>query len=561
MLLTLTVAVLCALPPEDGQVGRWIEDLGHDNPAIRSGASLHLKAAGRAAWPDLESAALRHPDLEVRSRCQDLLTASRLRRRLPWRVLDEAPDAVGILRNGSSADRIALIRILARAYDETADLLVDLTHDPDPEVVVAAAEILQERRNSDWAPRLLEMVAREDCPRASRACELLTMASPRLATEDLRGLFSDAGPRGRVRLAQLALNANLTLAPDPRIFCGWLDSGSAAERRLALAWLRERGCTAALPFVEPLLSNPDPGIVTEALATLRSCNWRPQLRSLEALLAHDEPAVREEALQVVVAFEERGCLDGLRRLLADPVTSVRQSAITALARIGGPAAMEDLWALFLRDSGESRDTAADLLRAWPASRERLQPLLTDAAPDRRIRGYKLLSRIESVRVLAPLAKDREVVVRQWALQQLLRFPESPGAIEAIEHYAADAVDSIRFDALRQLVRMERRDHAAALETFLSSREYSVRFDAAETLLALRDERARVLAMKLLDEVDGPLRRLGYFALADRSDREVADRAQKELADPDSRLGSAAAKYLRQMLAAKRDPAVLARLGA
>ena len=61
------------------------------------------------------------------------------------------------------------------------------------------------------------------------------------------------------------------------------------------------------------------------------------------------------------------------------------------------------------------------------------------------------------------------------------------------------------------------------------------------------------------EADAPLRRLGYFALADRNDREVADRAVRELNDPDGRLGGAAAKYLRQMLTGRHDPAVLARL--
>jgi len=560
MLVTLTVAVLCSLPPEGGQVGRWIEDLGHDNPVVRDRASLQLRTAGRAVWPDLEAASRLNPDLEIRSRCADLLESSRLRRRLPWRVLDEAPNAVAVLRGGTSCDRVALIRILARSYEETSDLLLDLTQDPDPEVVVAAAEVLQERRNSDWAPRLLEFYAAEDRPRSNRAYELLTMASIRLSPEDLHRSFAEAGPRGRVRIVQLVMNASLSLALGPEILGSWLRSGDSAARRLALSWLRERGCPAALPSVLPLLSSPDPGIVAEALATLRACGWRPPASEIEALLSHDEPPVREEAIQAAVVFEEQSCLDALRRLLRDPVMSVRQSAISALARLGGPAAQEDLWALFLRDSGDSRDTAAAILARSPKpTLDRLQPLLHDADPDRRIRAYELWSRIDTVRVLAPLARDREPLVRQWALQQLLRRQETPGAVDAMEAFADDAVDSIRFDALRALVRLERRDRAAALETFLASADYSVRFDAAETLLSLRDDRAQALARKLLLETDAPLRRLGYFALADRSDREVGDRAIQELADPDSRLGSAAAKYLRQMLTSKRDDAVLARL--
>ncbi len=560
MMLALAVAVLSAFQTEGGKFGRWIDDLGQDDPALRSEASLRLNTAGRSAWPSLEAAALQHPDLETRTRCQDLLDRARLRRRLPWRVLDEAPDAVAVLRSGGSPERIALLRILARAYEETSELIVDLVQDPDPEVVIAASETLQERRNTDWAPRLLELYAREDCPRAARAYELLAMASGRIGAEELRDRFAAAGPRGRVRLVQLALNASLPLAlPTPSVRA-WLDHGDNATRRLALSWLRERGCPGALPCVEPLLSLPDAAVVADALSTLRACSWRPQPETLEALLAHDEAAVREEAVQTVAAFREPACLPALRRLLQDPVMSVRQTAIGAVATLGGPAATEDLWMLFLRDSGESRDTAAAILSRAPDAAARLRPLLQDADPDRRIRAYDLWSRIDTVRVLAPLSKDRDDAVRRWALQQLLRRQEAPGALEAIEGFAADPIETLRFDALRTLVRMERKDHAAALESFLTGHEYPVRFDAAETLLTLKDERAQALARKLLDETDTPLRRLGYFALADRNDREVADRAIRELDHPDSRLGNAAAKYLRQMLGAKHDDAVIAQLG-
>jgi HEAT repeat protein len=560
MWATLAVAVLASALTGGGKYGRWIDDLGHDDPAVREEASSRLRAAGRAAWPELDLAAATHPDLETRSRCRDLVATSRLRRRIPWRVLDEFPSAVATLQNGPSAERIALVRVLARSYEDTAELLIDLSQDPDPEVVLAAAEYLQERRNTDWAPRLLEFYAREDCPRSGRIYELLTMASSRIAAADLHRLFADAGPRGRNRLLQLALNATLPLAVTPELLRGLIESRDSATRRLALSWLRERGCPGALPYVEPLLSDPEAAVVTDALSTLRACGWRPQAATLEALLGHDDPAVREEALQACLAFEERACIDGLRRLLDDPSMSVRQSAITAISRLGGAEALDDLWRVFLRDSGESRDSAATTLSRSPEwVMPRVRPMLKDPDPERRIRAYHLWARIDSVRVLGPLSKDREETVRRWALLELLRRPEAPGAVEAIELFVTDASEAIRFDALRAMVRLEKRDHAAALETFLTSREYSFRFDAAETLLSLRDDRAQSLARRLLDEPDAPLRRLGYFALADRNDRDVADRAIQELNDPDGRLGGAAAKYLRQLLTSRHDDAVLARL--
>src|SRR6185295_18440586 len=158
-----------------------------------------------------------------------------------WRVLDEFPSAVATLQNGPSAERIALVRVLARAYEDTAELLVDLSQDPDPDVVLAAAEYLQERRNTDWAPRLLEIYVREECPRSGRMYELLTMASGRLAAADLHRLFADAGPRGRNRILQLALNATLPLAVTPQILRGLLEARDVATRRLAPPGGDDRG--------------------------------------------------------------------------------------------------------------------------------------------------------------------------------------------------------------------------------------------------------------------------------------------------------------------------------
>jgi len=64
------VAVLASAMHGGGKYGRWIDDLGRDDPAVRDEASLRLRAAGRAAWPELEAAAEAHPDMETRSRCR-----------------------------------------------------------------------------------------------------------------------------------------------------------------------------------------------------------------------------------------------------------------------------------------------------------------------------------------------------------------------------------------------------------------------------------------------------------------------------------------------------------
>ena len=152
-------------------------------------------------------------------------------------------------------------------------------------------------------------------------------------------------------------------------------------------------------------------------------------------------------------------------------------------------------------------------------------------------------------------------MRRWALGQILRRLEIPRALETVETFTRDASEPVRFEALRTLVRLGRREHAGGLAGFLSSPEYTFRYDAAETLLEHGGDRAAGIARSLLGETDGPLRRLALNSMADRSDRDGIERALADLNDADSRLRRAAASYLGKILGAKRDPALVARIAA
>jgi HEAT repeat protein len=553
-----TLGLLQEQPPDAYRPS--LDALGHESPAVREAAARHLRAAGRAAWPALDEAARSHPDPETRGRAADLLHASRLRRRLPYSLLEEHPGAVATLSAGATAEKIRLVRALGRRFEETSDLLLDLVRDPDPEVALAAAEVLHENRNADWGPRLLEIYALEECPRAGRVFELLCAAASRLGADEVQRRLADCGPRARNRFLHLALQANVALAVPPATLREMLRHGDTASRRAALAWMRDRGAPGTLFEIEPLLSHAEAPVVAEALATLRHLRHRPDPDALEALLRHDEALVREEAVMAVVAFEERACLSSLRRLLGDPSTAVRQGALSALWKLEGVAALDTVLEVFLRDAGDSRGQALSLLathKEW--SLPRVRDLVRDADPDRRQRAFELLAQVEGVAALAPLVRDRDETVRRWALGQFLRRTEAPATLEAVEGFARDASEPIRFEAVRTLVRLGKREHVPALQGFLASPEYTLRHEAAETLLEQGGAPAETLARKLLNEDDAPLRRLALNALAGMGDRASADRAMAHLADADGRLRRAAAEYLRKLLSAGRDPSILARL--
>lgn len=561
MLVVLAAAAMMGWSQEPPEPYRaWIRDLGHEDPSARDAAAAHLRAAGRAAWPALEETARSADDPEVRARARDLLDASRLRRRLSHRILEEHPTALAALTAGATTEKIRLIRTLGRHFEECSDLLLAFVRDPEPEIAVAAAEALYENRNYEWGPDLLELYARENCPRSGRIYELISSAATRLPALPLERAYAEAGPRGRLRLMTLASNANLPLSIPPSLLREMLRYGDAPARRAALAWMRDRGAQGNLLEIESLLADPDAPVVTDALMTLRYLRHRPDPERIEALLEHEEPSVREEAVHVIVAFEERVCAAALRRRLEDSSTAVRLAALGGLARLEGAAALEDVLRVFFRDSGESREQAAGILnrnRDW--AMPRLQKALAEGDADRRLRALDLLKRADPSIPFARV-RDESEAVRRWALAEALKV-ESPAAVQALEALTGDPAETIRFEALKKLVRLGRRERVGDLRPFLGSAEYTIRYDAAESILEHGGDQAEALARELVGDPDAPLRRLALNALADREGRDCIEPALAYLKDPDGRLRRSAAQYLGKKLAQKREPALVARLAA
>jgi HEAT repeat protein len=541
---------------------RWIDQLADDDPALREGAALYLRQAGKPAWTSLERAARAHPEAECRARAQDLLYAQRQRRRLSYAVLEEHPSALLTLEAGGTTEKIRLIRTLGRHFEESSELLQELLGDSDPDVVVAAAEALHENRNCDWSGRLLDLLALEDSPRSNRIFELLATIVARIQAADFQSRFDQAGPRARNRLMTLALHGNLALAVSAPTVRQMLRQGDVATRRVALSWIRDRGAAGNTFEVEPLLGAADPQVVADALTTLRQIRHRPDPAVLQGLLRHEDPGVREESALTVAGFEERECLPGLRRLLLDPSVSVRQAALNGLWKLGGASVLGEVLDVYLRDAGDQRELASSILMA---NRDRVilrvKDLTGDRDLDRRLRALELLARLEGPAVVFPMAADPNESIRRWALGQLLKRTEIPAVLDTLESLTGDPCETIRFESVRTLVRLGRIRHIPELEAFLSSAEYTFRFDAAETLLDQGGERTEPLARRLMSESDPQIRRLAMSALSDRADRRCVEEALDGLKDADGRLRRTAAHYLNKMLSTKRDRELVARLAA
>ncbi len=553
--MRVVLAALLALAAQDDgdAVRSWVRDLASPLPETRLSASRNLLRAGRFAWPALEEAR-GSPDLDVSRSAEHLLAASRLRRGIPYSILRLHPDAPLLLRGPACPAKIQLIRLLGRHFDECAHLVEPLLSDADAETQIAAAEVLSDHRRPGWIEPLLELIAREDCPRAPRVAELLLSVASSLPRSRLEELFQGAGPLGRVRLAELATAGRLALDFSRSTLYSMLRDG-ARSARASLAWIRMRVQPEDTTHVEPLLESEEADVVVETLATLRAAG-SIRNSSVRPLLEHEAPIVRSEALETLEAVGDPSVEDAALRLLVDPSTAVRRSAITVLWKRRGAGALEITLALYLSQDGDPRELAATyLLRCRGWVRPRLLEHLESRDSDRRLRSLELLYRMEGVSVLLAAGRDEEEEIRRWALFRLLP-QEGSSILSLLENLAGDPKESIRFEALRGLVRRGKIERIEDLARFLSHREYDLALGAAETLLDFGGPQTPELARRVLRHDDAHLRRLALESLMERRTFDAVSEAIDCLDCPDPRLQRLAIQYLTQALAAYRSPEIV-----
>ncbi len=559
VLAALFVGPLGALPRtgQDEELHRgWVDSLADESLVARDDATSRLLRAGRAAWPILERA-LAHDDPEVRSRAASILDSSRRRRQVSYEILREHPGAIATLEAGATREKILLIRTLARRFEKSADLLLPLLRDPEPEVVVASAEALYENRRFEWVEPLLSLLTHDSCPRATRVSELLRCASSSIPLDRFQSSLLSAGALGRARLVELAHAASLAVDVPRDLLEAMLRDAGIAAPRAALAWIRNHPPREDGPEIEPLLRSPYAELVAETLVTLQSHGRRIDPSTIRSLLSHEDETVRAQALELLASRDDPSAAEEAARLLADVSTSVRRTALGTLWKLRGTRALETTLALFFEEDGDPHEAAAAyLLRHREWTRPRLTETLAAQAPDRRRRASELLYTMDGVSVLVRAATDPDADVRRWALQRLLSH-DGPSATETLQTLSKDPIEGIRFDALRGLVRRGARERIDELARFVGGAEYSFSLGAAETLFDYGGDRVPDLARQLLRIDDAHLRRLALAALSERRLWNAGAEALAFLADPDARLQRAAIQYLSSALDVRPDAKTVA----
>ncbi|MGW7303648.1 fumarate reductase/succinate dehydrogenase flavoprotein subunit [Streptomyces sp. NPDC054829] len=298
---------------------------------------------------------------------------------------------------------------------------------------------------------------------------------------------SVAEPAAEVRATPRLLEL-LALAeeePDLAALNGYLTDPEPSVRRTAVTVLTETVPLGTGPRLARALADPDAGVRTAAVASLRelaeTLPAEPALRDgLAAALSEADPAVRAAALDVLRALR-LGDAELFARSLSDSDIAVRIAAARALVSVDAAA---DVARAAADPSREVRVTVAKALATLGAGAA-LVPLLDD--PDVLVRGaaYEGLGTTGCPADLAARAElaltDPAWQVRAGAAAALSAADPGP-AVPALAKALSDGNADVRKAAVLALTRHRGVDDArSALATATTDSDADVRAYAARAL--------------------------------------------------------------------------------
>jgi HEAT repeat protein len=257
----------------------WIEG---DDPRVRAAACVTL---GRLGSGD-DGAAL--VDRLRRGDPLERLAASEALARLPAAAL--APLGMeALFDDGRPAVRAAALRAIGPGAD---DRLLLAVHDPEPEVVQVAVELLAERGAASAVPHLLRLVSAAG-PVRSAVLRALEVLGDEATAEELANLVERLPAGERVEVIRSV--GRIPGAASERRLRAWLAGDEPPLRRAAAdALARLSVGTAGLPTIAALARDLDPVVRYQAAWALgRSAAASRPL--LEQLAADPDVAVANEA--------------------------------------------------------------------------------------------------------------------------------------------------------------------------------------------------------------------------------------------------------------------------
>lgn len=571
----------------DAGIGPLVDLLTYPSWAVRRAVVAALAGAGAPAAAKLVDILMGQRDNEARlAAAVDALVASRA---------DVDPRMMELARSNAPAPIVCdAVQVLGRRRTGAAvPLLSTLSRHEDDNVAVAAIEALGRIGGVETVEALISAVKTKHFFRAFPAIDALGRTRDARAIEPLAALVGD--PLYAVEAIRALGRTGQAAAVGP--LANLLGRSSLALARtatVALAELRERyeaqagsneTIAAALlaavdpSFVSPRLVETIAGAgVSELVAIARVLGWLGDdvaVAQLIELAMQDAPvgpaaadALRRlgsrPAYQLLVAIRDgdsarrlrllpivgysAGAIDHLLVCLQDVEPDVRTRACEALARLGDPAAVGDLFRLIGdRDAHVSQSAAAAIQSLGSLDTKRLAleqahskdmrtrraairiiayfgypeglPVLIDGMSDEdekireaAIAGLPLIDDPQGTAALLGGATHPSTRTRSAVMRALGQTSSAPSVVAALRKGLADPEPWVRYYACQSLGRLRVDDAADAIVGLVADESGQVRVAAVEALAHLKSVSAQTALTNAARSSDADIRRAALVGL-------------------------------------------------
>lgn len=236
-----------------------------------------------------------------------------------------------------------------------------------PEARAELLEALGDRGDAAARPAVLEMLGGEDEPVRTSALKALGTLG---GAADVPLLVEKAATGSKLEKGAARLSLVRLRGDDVnQAIVASVDQGSPDARVELLGVLAARGAKETLPTVIAGAEDPEPSVRIAALEALRFLADETHVETIVKILkaAKDDQQRRKAELALLVVCSRGGqaCAEAIIAGLTDASADSRTALLRALARSGGPKALDGVVARLQDDEELVRDQAVRMLSTWP----------------------------------------------------------------------------------------------------------------------------------------------------------------------------------------------------
>ncbi|OKH50532.1 hypothetical protein NIES2130_34130 [Scytonema sp. HK-05] len=395
-----------------------------------------------------------------------------------------------------------------------ATFLSNLLQHEDSDVRSSAAKALEEIKDTQAVPALIQALNNEDSSVRSSAAYAL----------------------GKIKDTQAV----------PALIQALNDEDSSVRRRAASA-LGEIKDTQAVQALIQALNHQDSDVRSSAASALGEIKDTQAVQALIQALNNEDSSVRSSAAYALGKIKDTQAVPALIQALNDEDSSVRRRAASALGKIKDTQAVQALIQALNHQDSDVRRSAASALEKIKDTQavQALIHALNDEDSFVRRSAASALEKIkdtQAVQALIHALNDEDSYVR-WRAADALGKIKDTQAVQALIQALNHQDYYVRWRAADALGKIKDTQAVQALIQALNHQDYYVRWRAADALGEIKDSQAVQALILALKDADSSVRRRAAYALGEIKDFQAVQALILALKDEDSSVRSSAASAL------------------